>query len=97
MRWRFLRNRCFSQVAAPEESDPGLSARVSEEKTANLIQQVTSPGTYGTGNHRDAIQTGERAAIMFCEVMYSRACQRVTMLILLPTFAFPASAPRCGS
>ena len=34
---------------------------------------------------------------MFCEVMYSSACQRVTMLMRFPTFALPATAPICGS
>ena len=31
---------------------------------------------------------------MFCEVMYSSACQRVTRFMRLPTFALPAMRPR---
>ena len=73
------------------------SARVSAGKppssrSTSRRQAPTAPGTTVSVSSADSARRSR-----FCATIYSSACQRVIMLMRLPTLALPATAPISGS
>ena len=72
------------------------SAKVSAGKPPSSRQRSrrqapTAPGTTVSVSSADSARRSR-----FCATIYSSACQRVIMLMRLPTLALPATAPTFG-
>ena len=78
-------------------SDPDLqpACRMENRRLRSIRSRRHAPTAPGTTVMQLRLANARRS--MFCEVMYSSACQRVTMFMRLPTFALPAMAPISGS
>ena len=67
----------------------GIAAQLLQRRRR---QAPTAPGTTVSVSSADSARRSR-----FCAMIYSSACQRVTMLTRLPTLALPATAPILGS
>ena len=62
-------------------------------KAALFVERAAPPGADRARHDGDALSAASARRSRFCAMIYSSACQRVIMLMRLPTLALPATAP----